>query len=190
MRRFIRQRRKTRRHCRVYQGEDIGRPWRSSRILDSPYTNFFARRAGYPAPKKKHAARQAFAYPRRVKVCGQQVFLPKIGWVAAVMHREISGTIKTVAVSREPTGKYYAAILTDDGRLPVEPLRHLERVTGIALGIKDAVTTSEGGTISNPPFLRRALKHIKRKQQAAVAQKGARQTALRAGRETHSQSSG
>ena len=76
------------------------------RHLDRAYTNFFAKRARFPRFQKKHAPRQSYAYPQRVKVEGDKVFLPKVGWVKAVVHREIAGAIKTVTVSRSATGKY------------------------------------------------------------------------------------
>ncbi len=136
------------------------------RHLDRAYGNFFARRARFPRFKKKHAARQAYAYPQRVKVESDKVFLPKIGWVKAVVHREIMGAIKTVTVSRSATGKYYAAVLTEDGRSLPEPVRHVTRVTGIDLGLNDAVIASNGTKTPNPRFLRRSLKNLRRKQQS------------------------
>ena len=138
----------------------------SIRHLDRAYTNFFEKRARYPRFKKKHAARQTIAYPQRVKVRGSLVYLPKVGWVRAVVHREVIGTIKTVTVARESTGRYYAAVLTDDDKAPTSPVTHFTCVTGIDVGLKDAVTTSDGGKVPNPKFLCRSLKNLKRKQQA------------------------
>ena len=153
------------------------------RHLDRAYTNFFAHRAHFPQFKKKHAGRQSYAYPQRVKVAGNTVFLPKIGWVKAVVHREIAGTIKTVTVSRSATGKYYAAILTEDGQALPEPIRHITHVTGIDLGLKDAVTTDNGTKIPNPKFLRRALKNLRRKQQSLSRKvEAAKKRCLAAGR--------
>lgn len=136
------------------------------RHLDRAYRNFFERRARLPRFKKKHAARQSLAYPQRVKLDGNLAYLPKVGWVKAVVHRTIFGQIKTVTVSRESTGKYYASILADDGLPAVEPLRHIERLVGIDLGLKDALVTSEGQKSGNPKPLRRALRNLKRKQQS------------------------
>lgn len=136
------------------------------RHLDRAYRNFFEKRARLPRFKKKHAARQSISYPQRVKLDGNFAYFPKVGWVKAVVHREIVGKIKTVTVSRESTGKYYASILTDDGLPEVEPIHHIERVTGIDLGLKDALVTSTGLKSGNPKPLRRALRNLKRKQQA------------------------
>ena len=136
------------------------------RHLDRAYRNFFERRAQIPRFKKKHAARQSIAYPQRVKLDGNLVYLPKVGWVKAVVHREVVGKIKTVTVSRESTGKYYASVLADDGLPVIEALPHIERLAGIDLGLKDALVSSDGHKSGNSKPLCRALRNLKRKQQA------------------------
>ena len=136
------------------------------RHLDRAYRNFFEKRARLPRFKKKHASRQSIAYPQRVKLDGNLAYLPKVGWVKAVVHRGIVGKIKTVTISRESTGKYYASVLIDDGLPEIEPLRHIERVTGMDLGLRDVIVDSKGAKSGNPRFLRRALRNLKRKQQA------------------------
>src|SRR4028119_678732 len=80
--------------------------------LTTAYKNFFEGRARFPRFKSKHG-RQSIQYPQNVKVIGNTVKLPgKVGAVKAKIHRSIEGTIKTVTVSLEPSGKYYASILT------------------------------------------------------------------------------
>jgi putative transposase len=101
-----------------------------------------------------------------VKLDGNLAYLPKVGWVKAVVHREIIGKIKTVTVSRESTGKYYASILADDGLPEIEPMSHIEQVTGIDLGLKDALVASTGHKSGNPKPLLRALSGLNRKQKA------------------------
>lgn len=61
--------------------------------------------------------------------------------------------------------------------------RQLTHVTGIDLGLKDAVTTDNGTKIQNPKFLRRALKNLRRKQQALSRKiEAAKKRCLAAGR--------
>ncbi len=55
-----------------------------------------------------------------------------------------------VTVSRESTGKYYASILADDGLPEIEQLPHIEQITGIDLGLKDALVSSVGRKSGNP----------------------------------------
>ena len=74
------------------------------------------------------------SYPQRVKIVdGVSLYLPKVGTVKAVLHREIVGNIKTVTVSLTQTGKYYASILCEDGLEVPAPLKTVaaDAVTGI-----------------------------------------------------------
>ncbi len=81
--------------------------------LTTAYKNFFEGRAKFPRFKSKHS-RQSMQYPQNVQVIGNAIKLPgKVGEVKAKIHRPIEGTIKTVTVSQEPSGKYYASILTE-----------------------------------------------------------------------------
>jgi putative transposase len=136
--------------------------------LDVAYKNFFERRAGFPRFLRKHDTRQSIQYPQRVRIEDHRIYLPKVGWVKAVVHREIVGTIKTVTVSHESNGTYYASVLTKDGAPAVEPRTHLEssRITGIDLGLKNAVVDSHGHKSGNPRYLRTALPNLRRKQKA------------------------
>ncbi|MFZ0693773.1 MAG: RNA-guided endonuclease TnpB family protein, partial [Alphaproteobacteria bacterium] len=72
--------------------------------------------------------------------------------------------IKTVAVSCESTGKYYASILTDDGKPEPKPIKHFTKITGIDLGITIAVASSDGVRIPNQQFLNRAPRNRRHKQ--------------------------
>lgn len=138
----------------------------SIRNLDKAYTRFFQKKSRHPRFKRKSAARQSIQYPQRVKVAGSLIYLPKVGWTKAVIHREIVGAIRTVTVSRDSAGHYFAAILTEDGVPEAAPLTHLTQVEGIDLGLKDAVADSLGNKSGNPKYLLQAAKNLRRKQQA------------------------
>lgn len=133
--------------------------------LDTAFQNFFAKRARYPKFKTKHS-KQSIQYPQSVKVDTDDsaVFLPKIGWVKARLHREIAGAIKTCTVSKSATGKYLVSILADDGEEAPAPLKHIGRVVGIDLGLTDLIITSDGEKSGNPRFLKRAEGNLRRKQ--------------------------
>jgi len=86
--------------------------------LSQAYQNFFEKRARLPRFKSKHG-KQSISYPANVKFEGDYLKLPgKVGLVYCVRHREFAGTIKTVTISKNPDGKYYASILVDDGQSP------------------------------------------------------------------------
>jgi putative transposase len=103
--------------------------------LTTAYKNFFEGRARFPRFKSKHG-RQSIGYPQNVKVIGDALKLPgKVGTVKAKIHRPIEGKIKTVTVSKEPSGKYYASILNEvEGENP--DVSTEGKIIGIDLGLK------------------------------------------------------
>ncbi len=81
--------------------------------LTTAYKNFFDGRARFPRFKSKHG-RQSIQYPQYVQVIGDALKLPgKVGMGKAKIHRIIEGKIKTVTVSKQRSGKYYASILIE-----------------------------------------------------------------------------
>ena len=57
---------------------------------------------------------KSIQYPQNVKFVDGNVKLPgNIGIVKAKIHRPIEGKIKTVTISKTPSGKYFASILTE-----------------------------------------------------------------------------
>ena len=131
--------------------------------LSRAFINFFERRAKYPTFKSKHD-KQSIQYPQGVKVVdGRKLFLPKIGHVKAVVHRDITGLIKTVTVSKTPSGKYFASILsqTEDN----EPMVSFDgNVLGVDVGLTHIAITSNGSKFDNPKHLLKAENNLKRKQ--------------------------
>lgn len=133
--------------------------------MSRAFVNFFERRAKYPNFKSKHG-KQSIQYPQGVKIVeGCKIFLPKLGHVKAVVHREIVGRIKTVTVSRNQTGRYFASILTEND--VVAPVASFDgRILGIDVGLTHLAVTSDGSKFDNPRHLAKAAKNLKRKQQS------------------------
>lgn len=141
--------------------------------LDMAFGRFFKKQGRYPRFKNKHA-KQSMSYPQRVKIVeGNALYLPKVGTVKAVLHREIVGKIKTVTVSRTQTGKYYASVLCDDGLEAPALLKTVQSdaVTGIDLGLTHLAITSTGEKQQNPRFLKVAAANLRRKQKALSRKK-------------------
>ena len=133
--------------------------------LNKAYTNFFQGRAKFPKFKSKQG-KQSIQYPQNVIVKGDNLCVPKIGEIKAVLHREIAGTIKTVTISKTPSDKYFASILCETE----ESLNSSTggKTLGIDLGLKDfaIVHDGEGATkYSNPRHLKRHERNLRRKQQ-------------------------
>jgi putative transposase len=146
--------------------------------LTTAYKNFFAGRARFPRFKSRHE-KQSVQYPQNVRTSTGLVHFPgKVGKIKAKLHREIEGAIKTVTVSLEPSGKYFASILSEvEGDNPKSSTEG--KVIGIDLGLTHFAITSNGtGKISkydNPRHFAKHEKNLKRKQQKlAKKQKGSK----------------
>ena len=66
------------------------------------------------------------------------------------------------------TGKYYAAVLVDDGRAPPDKPKQIDacQILGLDLGLTHLLIESNGHKQANPRFLVRATKNLRRKQRA------------------------
>lgn len=131
--------------------------------LSRAFVNFFEGRASFPSFKAKHG-KQSIQYPQHVKLMAGIIKLPKIGEVVAKLHRTFDGELKTVTVSMNGTGKYFASLLFDDGLPDVKP--NLKgKAVGIDVGLTHFAITSEGSKFDNPRHLKKCEKNLKRKQQ-------------------------
>ena len=145
--------------------QDLDTVWLSALLnLDKAFTHFFQGRAKFPRFKKKNQ-KQSIQYPQSVKIELDKIYLPKVGWVKCVVHRQFEGKVKTVTVSKSPSGKYYASVLIDNGLVEAKPIKHIEKVVGLDMGIHDFIADSHGNKTPNPRFLNKQLSNLKRKQQ-------------------------
>ena len=138
--------------------------------LSRAYQNFFEGRAKYPRFKSKHH-RQSIQYPANVNIVGDNLKFPgRVGVIKTKIHRPLDGKIKTVTVSKSPSGKYYASVLLeydDDNPAPSTS----GKVVGIDLGIKDFAITNDGEKTSkyaNPKHLAKYEKKLAKKQRIAA----------------------
>ncbi|MBD0345808.1 MAG: IS200/IS605 family element transposase accessory protein TnpB [Coleofasciculus sp. Co-bin14] len=132
--------------------------------LSQAFINFFDGRARYPTFKKRHG-RQSIQYPQNVKVLSdsEMKFPGNLGVVKAKVHRDITGTLKTVTLSKTPDGRYYASLLIDDDS--PQPVASSDgKAIGIDLGLIDFVVTSDGSKYQNPKHLHKREYNLKRKQ--------------------------
>lgn len=131
--------------------------------LSGAFVNFFEKRAKYPRFKSKHG-RQSIQYPQHVKLLKNCISLPKIGEVKAEFHRMYEGKLKTVTVSLNPSGDYYASLLFEiEGDEPEATTEG--KAVGVDLGINHFAVTSDGSKFDNPKHLALHERNLKRKQQ-------------------------
>jgi len=132
--------------------------------LSQAFINFFDGRTKYPCLKKRHG-RQSLQYPANVKILSRSEikFPGKLGIVLAKIHRDCTGKLRTVTVSKMPDGRYYASLLMDDGASP-KTVTAVGKAIGIDLGLIDFVVTSDGSKYQNPKHLKKHERNLKRKQ--------------------------
>ncbi len=134
--------------------------------LQSAYNNFFSRpEVGFPKFKSKKNHYYSYTTNNvngNFKVTDKYITLPKIGLVKVKKHRDFEGIIKSVTVSKKPSGKYYVSVLVDCKEQ--EKLPKSENEIGIDLGIKEFAITSDGEMIENPKYLRKSEKKLRKLQ--------------------------
>ena len=83
--------------------------------------------------------------------------------VEAKVHRDIEGKVKTVTLSKNPDGRYFASMLVDDGMKCPEPSADGKAI-GIDLGLTDFAVTSAGSKYQHPRATKKHEKNLARKQ--------------------------
>lgn len=140
--------------------------------LDVAFSNFFnpKLKARFPAFKRKHG-RQSSYHCVGIKVLDGAIKIPKISPIEARLHREITGTLKSITLSRSATGKYYASLLCEDGmEAPAKPAL-ISDVMGLDMGLMHFAIKSDGNKIANPRHLINASHNLRRKQKALSRKK-------------------
>ena len=134
--------------------------------LQTAYNNFF-KRPDVGFPKFKSKKNNHFSYTTNnqggnIYVSERHIKLPKIGLVRVKKHRDFDGLIKSVTVSKNPSGKYYVSVLVEQEEK--EKLPATDSKIGIDLGIKEFCIASDGEMIENPKFLRKSEKRLRKLQ--------------------------
>lgn len=132
--------------------------------LEVAYSRFFRKLGDFPTKKKKFKSKDSFHIPQGFKVVPENkvLTLPKLGNIKTVFDRIPEGKPKSITISISRTGKFFASVLVeqdinDPEPKPIDP----NKTTGIDVGIKTFVVSSDGRTFDNPKNLRKAMSKIK-----------------------------
>ena len=127
------------------------------------YKNMFESNFGKPKFKSKHT-RQSYTTNNQkgsIRLSGNKIKLPKIGYVKVKLHRNILGNIKSCTISMNKSGKYYISILTD---YEFKNKKKNKNAIGIDLGIKEFAILSNGEKVANLKPYRNEEEKIKKLQ--------------------------
>jgi len=140
--------------------------------LDKAFKGFFEKRTKFPRFKRKHGTQSSYHCTGKTALGDNRVTIPKCpGHIEAVVHRQTAGELKSITVTRTPTGKYFASCLFDDGQLVPERPKVVEQIVGIDVGLTDVCVESNGRKTSNPRFVKRAQRNLRRKQKSLSRKK-------------------
>ena len=138
------------------------------RDLDRAYRNFLSGRASRPKLKKK-SRHLSFRYVQGVKIDGNRIYFPKIGWFRMFLSREIpkDTEIGEVTGLKEPDGWYVSIVVKGDFRKPAEDTK----LVGIDVGIRDFACLSDGTKIEHPRILEKWLRKLAWEQKKLARKK-------------------
>ena len=141
--------------------------------LETAYRNFFKNPStGFPKFKSKHLSRNSYTTNMVNGNIGLQdgiLKLPKLKNVRVRQHRQIPDgyQLKSVTVSREPSGKYYASLLYEyehrenqAKHMVVEQMK----ILGIDYAMKGLAVFSDEWEEQNERFFRRSEKKLAKEQ--------------------------
>lgn len=128
--------------------------------LDKAFKAFFKKRARFPRFKSRRRTAHSFRIPQNVTVVsGAEISLPKIGKVAAILHCEIEGEVKSATIKQESDGHWYVVFVAHQELPDVEPT--CQNPVGIDVGLESLVTLHTGEKIQPPKFLRRGERKLR-----------------------------
>jgi len=138
--------------------------------------NKFFKGAGFPKFKRRHDLKSFSYRPGRVKIKGNKIYLPKIGWMRFHNSRPIPDgyVIKTVTVRQKADG-WYVSVLIEDKEIPTPTTildSEIKTIVGCDMGLGKLVYLSDGSAIDNPRFAtNKKTKHLMRIRQRRVNRK-------------------
>lgn len=133
--------------------------------LNKAYNNFWNNRKhfGKPRFKSRNTGRSLYSTNNQkgsVRLEGNKIKLPKIGWVKICLHRSLMEN--TVTISRTPSGKFYISILVEyeNQIFPIIPKNFL----GLEFAMHGLYVASDEDDADYPNFLRKAEKRLAKAQ--------------------------
>lgn len=135
--------------------------------LNQAYKNFWSNSDVFGKPQFKTKRTHHYSYSTynqrgTVRIAGNKVKLPKVGWVKLSFHRPLmqNSAIKTVTICKTATGKYFISILAEyeNQILPVVPKRFL----GLDFAMHGLYVASDEENADYPNYFRKAERKLAR----------------------------
>jgi len=130
-------------------------PQEALRDLQKAFENFFQKRGGFPKFKSKHRSKNTFRLTGSIKVEGNRIKLPRLGWIRLKESDYVPSDAHILSVTLEE----------------IETLSKTDEILGIDLGIKSLATCSDGFVVENPKSLAKYEQKIKKLQRILARRK-------------------
>ena len=137
------------------------------------WDNFFKEGNGQPRFKKKcnDSSYTSKNNNDAIRISGNFIRIPKVGWVKTKLHQQVEGRIKEIAIRYEKNGRYYVAVSFDN--VKKESLNKTNKEIGIDAGLMDLLTLSNGENLDNKRFYKSVLDKLSAEQtKLSYMQKG------------------
>ena len=89
------------------------------------------------------------------------ISIPKCSRIRIKKHRDFTGIVKSITVSRTTDNKYYMSLLVET---EIEPLKESSHMIGLDLGIKDLIVDSNGHKYKNHKYLTKSQTKLAKEQ--------------------------
>lgn len=140
--------------------------------LQRAFQGFFSKKTKYPKYKKKWVHDSFYIGGDQVRIVGEQVKIPNLGWVRLRESLRFEGKINGITISRK-ANRWFVSVHVETNQLP-KPCEN-QAAVGIDLGIKTFATLSNGQTIANTQPLKKKLRKLRRLQRThSRRQKGSK----------------
>ena len=154
--------------------------------LERAYKRFFENKGGFPKFKKKYKSTESYTTNNvngNIALENNLLKLPKLKEpVKVIQHRPImdGGKLKSVTITKEPNGKYYASILFEFEAIGIDYSPNKECAVGLDMSMQELFVSSDGELGDYPRFFRqmqdrlateqRKLSHMKPRSNNYVKQ--------------------
>lgn len=153
--------------------------------LEAAYRSFFRDpKIGFPKFKSKHRSRKSYTtnvVNGNIRIENGRIKLPKLTAIKIKQHREIpvEYKLKSVTVSKEPSGKYYVSLLYEyaDCENQTESNHHREaqNILGMDYAMDGMAVLSDGTRCKYPSYYRKMEGKLAREQRKlSKCEKGSR----------------
>ena len=150
--------------------------------LQSAFRNCFdksrKRRNNFPKFKSSKHSRKAYTTNNQngtVAIVDKGINLPKIGKVKAVIHRvpDAAWKLKSVTISQESDGKYYAAVLFEFEQ-NIVPVTSLDNAIGLDYASDGLYVDDKGDVGTNHKYYRESHSKLAKEQRRLSRKKGSK----------------